>query len=66
VRKGIERSIQKKMASQLEDMDIDFYDFADMVQSGLQDEEIAKELGIDKKRIQELKNKLFNEFDARW
>lgn len=54
------------MASQLEDMDIDFYDFADMVQSGLQDEEIAKELGIDKKRIQELKNKLFNEFDARW
>ncbi|HHY90421.1 MAG TPA: hypothetical protein GX503_02030 [Clostridiales bacterium] len=66
MRKGIERSIQKKMASQLEDMDIDFYDFADMVQSGLQDEEIAKELGIDKKRIQELKNKLFNEFDARW
>ncbi len=64
MKKGIEKSIQKKMASQLED--IDFYDFADMVQSGLQDEEIAKELGIDKKSIQEFKNKLYDEFDPRW
>lgn len=64
MKKGIEKSIQKRMASQLED--IDFYDFADMVQSGLQDEEIAKELGIDKKSIQEFKNKLYDEFDARW
>lgn len=64
MKKGIEKSIQKRMASQLED--IDFYDFADMVQSGLQDEEIAKELGIDKKSIQEFKNKLYDEFDPRW
>jgi DNA-directed RNA polymerase specialized sigma subunit len=44
----------------------DFYDFTEMLKAGLQDEEIAEELGISKKGVQEFKNKIYKEFDARW
>lgn len=41
---------------------VDFHDFIDMVQSGLADEEIAKELGINKYYIEKLKNEMKKDF----
>ena len=38
--------------------DIDFHDFIDMVQSGLADEEIAKEIGINENYVRKLKNEM--------
>ncbi|SHI51770.1 hypothetical protein SAMN02745975_00044 [Geosporobacter subterraneus DSM 17957] len=38
--------------------DIDFHDFIDMVQSGLGDEEIAKELGISGNYVRKLKDEI--------
>ncbi|MTI55226.1 hypothetical protein [Geosporobacter ferrireducens] len=38
--------------------DIDFHDFIDMVQSGLADEEIARELGISGNYVKKLKNEM--------
>ncbi|MEW9121282.1 MAG: hypothetical protein AB2421_01130 [Thermotaleaceae bacterium] len=38
--------------------DIDFHDFIDMIQSGLGDEEIAKELGINGSHVKKLRNEM--------
>ncbi len=38
--------------------DIDFHDFTDMVQSGLADEEIAREIGISENYVRKLKNEM--------
>lgn len=43
-------------------LDVDFHDFVDMVQSGLLDEEIAKELGVNKSYIEKLKNEIKKDF----
>jgi hypothetical protein len=42
--------------------DIDFHDFIDMVDSGLQDEEIAKELGVQRNYIEKLKYEIKKDY----
>lgn len=42
--------------------ELNFHDFVHMVQSGLCDEEIAKELGVHKSYIERLKNEMQKDF----
>ncbi|QZY57046.1 hypothetical protein [Crassaminicella profunda] len=42
--------------------EIDFHDFMNMVQSGLNNQEIAKELGVHKSYIEKLKNEMKKDF----
>ena len=42
--------------------EIDFHDFIDMVDSGLSNEEIAVELGVNKLQIDKLKDELHRDY----
>ena len=42
--------------------EIDFHDFIDMVQTGLSNEEIAVELGVNKQYIEKLKDELYKDY----
>lgn len=45
--------------------EMNFHDFVNMVGSGLSDEEIANELGINKRYIEKLKNEMKKDYDIR-
>ncbi|KXG76991.1 helix-turn-helix domain-containing protein [Thermotalea metallivorans] len=42
--------------------DIDFHDFMDMIDSGLNDEEIAKELGVHRQYVEKLKQEMKKDY----
>lgn len=42
--------------------DIDFHDFIDMIDSGLDDEEIAKELGVHRQYVEKLKQEMKKDY----
>jgi len=42
--------------------EIDFHDFIDMVDSGLSNEEIAVELGVNRLQVDKLKNQLHRDY----
>ncbi len=58
--KRIGEYISNKNLNRFED--IDFHDFVDMVDSGLQDEEIAKELGVQRNYIEKLKYEMKRDY----
>jgi len=58
--KKIGNYISKRNAARF--MEVDFHDFIDMVQTGLSDEEIAVELGVNREYIEKLKNELYRDY----
>ncbi len=43
-------------------INVDFYEFIDMMESGLTDEEIAMAFQVNKRHIQQLKNEIQKDF----
>ncbi|MCT4621467.1 MAG: hypothetical protein N4A62_19025 [Marinisporobacter sp.] len=60
MKKKLGRYIAERNANKFSEMD--FHDFMNMVESGLNSQEIAKELGVHKSYIEKLKNEMKRDF----